>query len=269
MINWFKKNDNTETNKLELENNINIKKLVLENKQDKLNLLKSEFEMSTFFNIVPAFVGIATTEQFTKISKYFSDSLGYTETEILSTPFLSLIHPDDIESTLDIIKYAQAGNVIVNYENRYLKKGGGHVLIRWQAILIGDTFYVAGSDSTIEKELNNTIKENADKFQRLFENSSVPMCIFDRELYEFSDANNSFCKELGYTKENLPRFKDIIHPDDYLPSVSTAKEEASSSSPITQYENRYIDKNGNVRHIVWESSMGRDRFVYCTANFKK
>lgn len=259
MFKWFKR----------YKDEVNIKKLIDANNEDKLNLLKSEFEMSTFFDITPAFLGIATTEKFTKISTHFSKSLGYTKEEILSTPFLSLIHPDDIQSTINIIKYAQAGNVIINYENRYLKKDSGYILIRWQATLIDGIFYVAGSDVTKENELINTIKVNEEKFRKLFEDSNIPMCIFDRELFEFSDVNNSFCEKLGYTKEELPNFKDLIHPDDYSSSISATKEARKNPTKNFQHNNRYIAKDGTIKTISWESSKLPDRFVYCTAKFKK
>lgn len=256
---------------VKIEINNNIKKLIDENAQSKLRTLKSESEMSTFFNITPAFLGIASTTQFIRISKEFSIALGYSVEEIISTPFLSLIHPDDVNSTLDIIKFAQAGNVIINYENRYLKKNGDFILIKWQAILVDDIFYVAGTDITKEKELNFIIKTNEEKFRRLFEGSSISMCIFDRVLYEFTDVNKSFCDELGYTKENIPSFKNLIHPDDYMSSVVASQETMidPTSTLNMHYENRFITKDGKVRFVLWESSRGNDRFVYCTAHFRK
>jgi PAS domain-containing protein len=58
-----------------------------------------------------------------------------------------------------------------------------------------------------------TILKSEEKFRRFFENSNIPMCIFDRKLYIFTDVNKAFCECLGYSKDELIQinFKGLIH----------------------------------------------------------
>jgi PAS domain S-box-containing protein len=248
--------------------------LFAENSKYRLDLLKSETELSTFFKLTPNILGIATTGQFTRVSDNFKNLLGYENDELLNQPFLSFIHPDDVKKTEDLVANALDGdNIIVDFENRYRKKDGTYINVNWQAILYNDIFYVAGKDVTKEKELITEIKTNERKFRKFFETSPAPMCIFDRGDLVFTDVNNSFCEEMEYTKEELVNrsFKEFIHPDDYTTSVdANTTAVADNTHPVNyNYKNRYITKSGKVKTINWNSSGGGDRFVFCTAEFIK
>ncbi|MBF0293508.1 MAG: PAS domain S-box protein, partial [Nitrospinae bacterium] len=60
---------------------------------------RAEEELSRFFNLVPDMVCIASADgHFLKINPMWETTLGYTEQEILSTPIVELIHPDDREA---------------------------------------------------------------------------------------------------------------------------------------------------------------------------
>lgn len=59
--------------------------------------------------------------------------LGYTPSEMIGTPMLNYIHPDDIEDTLEAVSQVMSGRPHTQFENRYLRKDGSVVHILWSA----------------------------------------------------------------------------------------------------------------------------------------
>ena len=72
---------------------------------------KAEMEFDRFFNFMPELVCIASVSgYFIKVNAAWRKTLGYTEEELLSTPFVDLLHPDDIASTKAEFERRQTGH---------------------------------------------------------------------------------------------------------------------------------------------------------------
>lgn len=60
----------------------------------------TEFKISTFFELTPDLICIASKEgYFKKINRSVIDKLGFSEEELFSKPIVSFIYPDDKELT--------------------------------------------------------------------------------------------------------------------------------------------------------------------------
>ena len=62
----------------------------------------------------------------------FSRVLGYTEEEFHSKPFFAFVHPDDHASTAEAVSSLQAGEDLVDFENRGICKDGRVQLVSWR-----------------------------------------------------------------------------------------------------------------------------------------
>jgi PAS domain S-box-containing protein len=71
---------------------------------------------------------------FKRLSPSWEDTLGFTVAELMSKPYLDLIHPDDRESTIDAAARAEAGNRVIRFRNRYLAKDGTVRWLSWNAV---------------------------------------------------------------------------------------------------------------------------------------
>ena len=58
---------------------------------------------------------------------------GYTQDELIGRQILGLLHPDDIEATLQAAQRVREGALITHFENRYLRKDGTIVHIMWSS----------------------------------------------------------------------------------------------------------------------------------------
>ncbi len=98
------------------------------------------------------------------------------------------------------------------------------------------------------KEKINDIEQSEEKFRSVFENSPIGKSItgIDGSL----EVNQSFCDILGYSEPELKRIKwqEITDPDDISINTSIVQELLDGKKDKTQFEKRYIHKNGS---IIW------------------
>ena len=59
--------------------------------------------------------------------------LGYSPSEMIGTPLLNYIHPEDQERTLAAARRVMSGHTHTDFENRYLHRDGHAVHILWSA----------------------------------------------------------------------------------------------------------------------------------------
>jgi diguanylate cyclase (GGDEF)-like protein/PAS domain S-box-containing protein len=98
-------------------------------------------------------IGTASLDgYFTRVNPAWERCLGYSAAEITEQPYVDLIHPDDLASTIAAAgSLAEGPTEIVDFENRYRDKNGGWRWLLWSASSDGEQIYVAGKDITERK----------------------------------------------------------------------------------------------------------------------
>ena len=133
--------------------------------------LKKLFELSLDL------ICVAGTDGFLKnINPAFVNTLGWTKEELLSKPFLEIIHPEDREKTALEIDSFKKGEHTAQFEARFLKKNGQYIWLSWIAkadISQGEAFAIA-RDVTENKQqvteliLAKNLAESATKVKEEF-----------------------------------------------------------------------------------------------------
>jgi PAS domain S-box-containing protein len=116
---------------------------------------KDVTDLVFFFKESLDLICIAGTDGYLKaINPAFTKVLGYSKKELLTNPFSSFIHRDDIEKTHQEVKKLALGKTTLNFENRYRKINGEHVYIQWSAKQDPSTklIYAIGRDISEIKE---------------------------------------------------------------------------------------------------------------------
>ncbi|MBF4472552.1 PAS domain-containing protein [Flavobacterium sp. HJJ] len=109
-------------------------------------------------------------------------------------------------------------------------------------------------------------KEDKINFEYFIKNSPDLACIVGANAY-FKMVNDSFVNVLGYSKEELlsKPFFEFIHPDD-LEKTSSVFTLLPKNSPVVDFENRYIKKNGEIVILQWKSNLNySNNLVYSIA----
>ncbi len=100
-----------------------------------IGLQDSMKELDNFFLMASDYMCIANMQgYFEKISSSFVSNLGYSEQELLENPFMSFVHADDVERTIQAMKDLNNGSKeIMFFINRYRRSNGTYIWLSWNA----------------------------------------------------------------------------------------------------------------------------------------
>ncbi len=103
-------------------------------RQAETTLTDEVEDLSQIFAMAMDMLCIAdiNTATFIKVNPAFTEILGYSEEELLNSPFFDFIHPDDIDETLTVVQdQLRKGAKVINFENRYRCKDGSYRWLSW------------------------------------------------------------------------------------------------------------------------------------------
>lgn len=155
---------------------------------------------------------------FQRVSPSFMKILGYTEEEFLNRPFISFVHPDDVELTFREMKALNEGQPSVLFENRYLTADGSIKWLAWMAtpVMEEKLIYATARDIT-ERKRNEQIQYQQNRLldsirlaQTEFITASRARDVFESLLsllLEVTDSTKGFIGEAFVNDEGQPYLK--------------------------------------------------------------
>ena len=99
------------------------------------------------FSLSVDMLGTASADgYFTQLNPAWERSLGWSLEELTAAPFLSFVHPDDVERTAELT--ARPSEVVRAFENRYRTRDGSYRSIQWTAVWTDGVWYFVAKDVT-------------------------------------------------------------------------------------------------------------------------
>jgi PAS domain S-box-containing protein len=174
--------------------------------------------------------------------------------EILCTPFVEFIHPEDRPRVIDNYRRRLAGETVENsYTFRFLRPDGesrwmkiSAVAVEWEKQPAVLNFL---SDVTERKASEDALRRSESRLHAMFNNAAVALSLADAEG-RFLEVNESWAKTLGYGAEECKGMTvfDITHPEELLASQQNMALLLEGSIPSTRLEKRYVHKDGS---LIW------------------
>ncbi|MBF0466578.1 MAG: PAS domain S-box protein [Nitrospirae bacterium] len=208
-----------------------------------------------FFNSSDDLMVIADPNgAFKSINPACTKVLGYSESELLSKPFIDFVHPDDQQSTLDEMARQIQRGYSLDFENRYICKNGSFRYLSWHASYIAKEgiTYATARDITDFKILEaDLIKTNTERI-RLEEQSKTILAntiegfwILDKEG-NLIQANEAYCNMTGYTQQELLQkgvadIEVIETPEEIEKRIMKIME-----TGVDRFESKHRCKNGGI-----------------------
>jgi len=109
------------------------------------------FELKQFFDLSQNLMCIISLQgYFERVNHAFTVILGYSEKDLLLTPYAELIHPQDIDETAEEIKRLYDGDKSLGFVNRLKHQHGHYVTLEWFTTPDPDTgkLYATAQDIT-------------------------------------------------------------------------------------------------------------------------
>ncbi|MBC8098408.1 MAG: PAS domain-containing protein, partial [Armatimonadetes bacterium] len=127
-----------------------------------LEVQAAQQQTNRVFNASIDMLGSATfAGYFISLNPAWGKTLGYTDAELMAEPFISFVHPDDIDSTLAEAGKIAEGATALFFENRYRTKDGSYRWLSWNSApdLESNQIHFVVRDITPEKAVQQQVEQ--------------------------------------------------------------------------------------------------------------
>lgn len=123
-------------------------------------------DLEQFFSAALDLLCIATTEgRFVRLNREWERTLGYRLEDLEGTAFLSYVHPEDLNATLEAVATLSKQEEVLNFTNRYRCADGSYRWIEWRSVPVGDLIYAAARDVTMRKQNELALQESEARYR--------------------------------------------------------------------------------------------------------
>ena len=180
---------------------------------------RAEETIRAFFDQSLVMLCIADTQEarLIQVNKEISRITGRSEAELLSCSFLEFIHPDDRDSSMQVIAQLAAGEPVVGFRNRHLTADGEARLFEWTAVpdVERGLMYAMAQDITERERVEKALRRSERLLRESQEVANIGHYALNAQTgcWESSEILDSifgigkdFCKD-------IEGWLEILHPD--------------------------------------------------------
>lgn len=240
---------------------------------------QAESEFSRMFNATPDMMALGGFDgYFKRVNPAMLQTLGYSQEELLATPFRDLAHPDDLDALGAQAANRRKGEKNRNLHYRVRHKDGHYLHTEWTDVpfMEGGVLITMGRDITQEKEVKSQLVD-ANQYlkaevaartlaqldlEHLFTNSHDLLCLggYDGIIRR---VNAAFCTAFGYCAEELigRSFMELVSQED-VATVSAHMAKSSVGGQIGSIIVRTLTKDGAARTTQWDIVPFVDRGIF-------
>jgi PAS domain S-box-containing protein len=141
---------------------------------------------------------------FKRLNPSFERTLGYTAEEMLAKPYLSFIHPGDLERTVAEAQKIAAGTETAHFENRYRCKDGTYKWLLWTSTAYPSrqSIYAAARDITERKRMEEALRTSEERYRSVIAAMQDGILVLDA-AGNIRTCNRSAERILGLSAEQI------------------------------------------------------------------
>ncbi|MEM7773034.1 MAG: PAS domain S-box protein, partial [Cyanobacteria bacterium P01_A01_bin.37] len=222
----------------------------------------AQTQLEQFFAVTPSLLCIAGLDgYFKKVNSEFSRVLGYDGAQLLSIPFIDLIHPDDRPATEAELQRLATGDITIAFENRYRRQDGSYCWLSWNATAVPEDqqIYACARDVTRQKHLEDELRQERSFISTVLETVSALVIVLDPvgNIVSFNQA----CERVsGYSAQEVKGkmiWNTLIPPEEQA-DVQSIFRKLSQQKHHNHYENYWTCKDGARKLISWSNTLLMD-----------
>lgn len=231
-----------------------VSKDITQRKQEEAALRQSEAKLAKIFNNSPDPISITSLREgkFIEVNTAFLNITGYQQEEVVGYTSVGLgmwLTPADRDL---LVSAAELGTQARTVETKMRMKSGEirTFLLSVEVLLMDEDSHllVIAKDITERKCMEEALRISEEHFSKAFNASPLTMCICRLEDGILLKVNQSFCRVLGYTEEEILGKSTInlgIWEDPGL--RETAKQKLLNNESVKDLEVYFRKKSGELR----------------------
>jgi len=136
-------------------------------RRDFAGRARAEAELSRFFDLSIDLFSIAGADgYFKRVSPAITEMLGYSVEEALRIPYMDIVHPDDRERALDVVRRQVVGGERIDaFVGRMRHKDGSWRVLSWRSLPRGDLMFATARDVTDEERAAEELRDAKDRLE--------------------------------------------------------------------------------------------------------
>lgn len=231
---------------------------ITERKRGEEALREAELRYRTIFE--QAGVGVARIEsrtgRFVQVNRRCCEIVGLTETEMLATTLMAIMHPDDLEGALASMHgLIQDMSQAFSMEKRYVRPDGSVVWVNlniaplWQPGEKPRHHLAVVADITAQKQAERALQESESRFRTLYEDNPAMYFTLVGDGTILS-VNRFGAQQLGYSADELQgnSVLSVVHEEDREAVAAALASFLTGTSRSEKQEFRTIRKDGQM---IW------------------
>ena len=123
---------------------------------------QAQQELDHIFNLSPDMICTSNYDgYFTRTNEAWLHALGHTAEQLMETPFVDFVHPDDRADTMAQLSQLAEGHTIFGFTNRYRTSAGSYRWLEWhaQADSVARVIYAVARDQTDRRLLEEQFQQ--------------------------------------------------------------------------------------------------------------
>ncbi|AFY83055.1 PAS domain S-box protein [Oscillatoria acuminata] len=185
----------------------------------ELNLQEKTEEIDRFFTMSLDLLCIGDLDgYYRRASLGWERTLGYSIAELEGRLFkiFDLVHPDDVELTLNAMADLNNGREVINVINRYRHKNGSYRWLEWRSMPAGDLIYATARDITESRAAQEKLRHseaNLAKAQEIAHIGSWEFDLVNQSTLWSDELYRIYGLEPSPTSPSLEPIYPRIHPE--------------------------------------------------------
>jgi PAS domain S-box-containing protein len=243
-----------------IEGYIVIQQDISQKKQMEFSLAEQEKLYRTLIEKSLDGIVISQDGKVILVNKAFADMIGYTIEECIETFGPHAIAPEDRERVMNIHLSRMKGELgDMRYNASLLHKNGEKMIAEFNSTTIEmngkPASLISVRDITDRIKMQESIEKSERKYKTLVENSLEGITIIRDNRILF--ANDTYCKMLGYTCEELYNMPSVntLHPNDHEKAFKIAERRREKDFSTINEVFRMLTKSGEIRECETSSTL--------------
>jgi len=254
----------TETRKIPVFEDNCVKRIitiirdVTDKKRNEEQLTEEKEKFQNLYERAPlSYQSLDENGCFINVNNEWLDALGYTKEEVIGKSFGDFIHPEWAEHFKENFSRFKSMGEILGVEFNMMKKDGSLVYVSFNGKIGYDSegkfkqTHCIWKDITIEKNLEEKLRESEIKYRKLFEDSMDGYALADPETGIITECNSAMADLVGRRKEELiGQHQRTLHPSSkhYSDFSSTFKKHTGENSGEI-LNAQLITKTGEIKDV--------------------